>query len=233
VWKDNKTLFRTDVITSSNSVKSNSGLGEILYHEGEKVTDINARKEILKESIKYLKKAVSIHPDYVNALILLANAYFEYNRNTDTTIMYYLRIIRVSPRFQDVYTNLPVVLKTIPDIDKRIKVYEEVYSLNPNRSDVCYELGVLYGKEKKDYQKAVFYLERSVSLQKTDGDIFNNLGMAYGMAGNLKKALENFQRAESLNPNSKQVLSNLAITYQQLGETQKARYYFEKVKAVQ
>jgi tetratricopeptide (TPR) repeat protein len=233
VWKDNKTLFRTDVITSSNSVKSNSGLGEILYHDGEKVTDINARKEILKESIKYLKKAVSIHPDYVNALILLANAYFEYNRNTDTTIMYYLRIIRVSPRFQDVYTNLPVVLKTIPDIDKRIKVYEEVYSLNPNRSDVCYELGVLYGKEKKDYQKAVFYLERSVSLQKTDGDIFNNLGMAYGMAGNLKKALENFQRAESLNPNSKQVLSNLAITYQQLGETQKARYYFEKVKAVQ
>jgi len=231
-WKDNKTLFSTDVVTSSNSVKSNSGLGELLYHEGEKVTDIKARKEILKQSIKYLDKAVSIHPDYVNALILLANAYFEYNRNTDTTLMYYMRILRVSPKFQDVYTNLPVVVKTIPEIDKRIKFYEEVYSINEDRPDVCYELGLLYGKDRKDYQKAIFYLERSVSLNTSNSDVFNSLGMAYGMSGNLKKALENFQKADALKPNDKQIMTGLGITLQQLGELQKAKYYFDKVNSM-
>ncbi|MCX6257540.1 MAG: hypothetical protein NTW49_06570 [Bacteroidia bacterium] len=230
VWKDNKTLFSTDVVTSSNSVKSNSGLGELLYHEGEKVTDIGKRREILKESIKYLSKAVSIHPYYVNALILLANAHFEYNHSIDTTLMYYLRILKVSPKFQDVYTNLPVVMKELPDVNRRISIYEEIYSYNPNRSDVCYELGILYGKEKQDFQKAIFYLDKSISLNPSNGEAYNDLGMAWGMSGNLQKALENFQKAIGYKPNDKQFNYNLAITYQRLGDPQKAAYYFERAK---
>ncbi|MBK8474561.1 MAG: tetratricopeptide repeat protein [Sphingobacteriales bacterium] len=54
------------------------------------------------------------------------------------------------------------------------------------------------------------------------------MGIAYGMKGNLDKALELNQRVLELDANNAKAALNIAITYQGMGNKEKADFYFQK-----
>ncbi|MEA3446609.1 MAG: glycosyltransferase family 39 protein, partial [Bacteroidota bacterium] len=210
-WKDNETLFSTDIETSSNSIKSNAGLGEILYHKGEEITNQTEQKKLLEQSIRYFQKSISIHPKYVNAMLLLANAWFEYDRSVDSTLHYYLRIAELKPNMYDVYRNLSVVISSLKNTDKELDYFFKFLEVNPERSDVNHQIGLLYGKEKNDIPNAIKYLKRASELKPEDIDILNDLGMAYGMVKEYHNAVNVFLSALRYKPNNKQIYINIGL----------------------
>ncbi len=219
-WKDSLTLFETDVKTSVNSIKSNSGLGEMYYHMGEG-KPIEERNKFLLLSKKHLDKSVQLHPDYVNALVLLANVHYILRQDADSAIYYYLRIARVSPNFIDLYRNLPVLTANF-SVDKKIQVYSQFQSYNPSKYDPNYALGFLYAKEKGDLPKGIFYLEKALAANPKSIETLKSLGLAYGINKDILKAKELFEKAYILYPNDVEIRSNLALTYTNLGMPAKA-----------
>ncbi len=192
------------------------------------------RTEFVNLSVKYLEKAIEVHPTYVDALLLLGNANFEKDKKDVQKVWeYYERILKHNPYYDKVYTNMTMILNDSINVDTRIRVLEEMYAYNKNSFDICYSLGNLYGRYKNDFVKSLIYLERSVQLRPHDSRAYKDLGIAYGMSSQFEKAISTMEKSIELNPKDKQTIINLGLTYQNMGNNEKAKYYFglaEQVK---
>lgn len=227
-WKDDFTLFTTDVHASTNSAKSNCSAGGKLIEEATKKGNESLKNQYLTQAIEYLNKSVKIHPTYADALLLLGNAHFEYNRDFEEVWKAYRKILIQNPDYEKVHSNLAIMFNKVDTPDVKIRLYEEVYKLAPNRYDVNYELGTTYGKKKNILDKAIFYLENAYKIDPNRPEIYKDLGVGYGLSQNYPKALEFLEKAVKIDPKDFQMYINLGVTYQIIGEKEKAEQAFAK-----
>jgi len=226
-WKDDYTLFTTDVLVSGNSAKSTCSAGGKIYESAMVMKDSVEKFKALDRSLTYLRKAVEIHPTYTDALLLLGNAFYEY-KMYDSMLYYYKRIVLTAPYFQKVYENLPLVVGKYPDVNRRIQEYEYFFNYNKYDYTLLYNLGTIYGREKNDIPKAILYLERAYTLDPNRKEGIKDLGVAYGMANRAQDAIVLFQKALQLDPNDAQLYFNLGISYKILGKEAEAQKYLAK-----
>ncbi len=176
----------------------------------------------------YLNRSVEINPKYIDALLLLAKAYFQLDGNYEKAAESCLRILRMNPNYGDAYVNLESYLNQCEDADLQIRTWEEASEIDPNRFEPNFHLGKLYGSYKNDIGKAIPFLERSVQLDPTSAKAYNNLGVAYGLSGRFTEAIQALERAVQLDPTDAQAYTNLAVTYSSMGNEAKASEYFKK-----
>lgn len=226
-WKDDLTLFTTDVTVSSGSAKSNCSAGGKLYEAAKDEPDSVKKLHMLDQSAFYLRRSVAIHPIYTDALLLLGNVLFEFEM-FDSTIYYYKRIVKRAPYYDKVYENLPIVLSRIHDVDFKIDTYEYFDSIKQNDYNINYQLGVLWGKEKGNISRAISYLEKAYKINPARKEATKDLGVAYGFSGRLNEALAMFQAALKITPNDDQIYYNIGITLSNMGKTNEANTFFSK-----
>lgn len=188
VWKNDFTLFTTDVHTSTNSAKVLNAAGGALVTESEK--DKTKIKEYCPRAIQYLNKAISIHPNYKVAYLLLGNAYF-YMGETDNAIKNYEHCLKIDPSFRDASNNLAVVYR-----DK----------------------GRNYGEKQNDLTNAEKFLQQSYQLNPNDAETNRLLGIAYGMAGKHSNSIQYFENVIKLSPNEAGGYMNLSMAYGYLND---------------
>jgi tetratricopeptide (TPR) repeat protein len=230
VWKNDFTLFTTDVKTSSNSAKSNCTAGGILLEKAQEINDSTARTGYLNQSIEYLNKAIDIHPDYVDAFRLLGNAYYELNKDINKSIFYYKQVLRRNPYDEVTYNNINTILSKYDSIDHKISIYEEILKLNYRRFDINYKLGNLYGKYKNDIPKALGYLKAAASINPHNKDVCKDLGVAFGINRQFAESVKWLEKAIALQPDDYTLYINLGITYQRMGNIKKANENFMKAE---
>lgn len=226
-WQDNFTLFTNDVKTSTNSAKGNTTAGEQLVIKGMEVakTDPVQAASYYELAIEYLEKAIRIHPRYVAARLDLGIAYEKHLKDYGRAIDMYISTIKLKPNYEKAYNNISVIFYTLDSAEFRLNVYERLYKLNPNRADVNYILGSLYGAVKRDIKKSIIFLNRAIKLDPNMADAYADLGVAYGYLRDYKTAIKMLEKSYSLNKNSLLVLKNLAASYNAIGDTKKAQYY--------
>lgn len=230
VWKNDYTLFLTDVKTSFNSAKSNTSAGGKLIEKAKTFTDSTLKSNTLKDAINYLEKAITIHPTYADAWLLLGNAHFDLNKNYEQTISCYMEILKRNPYNEHALRNIIIVLNGYSEIDPKIEVFEYLIKYHPNNFEINYRLGVLKGRYKGNLADAIPLLEKAVQLKQNSKDALKDLGVAYGMNNEIQKSLEVFLKAKELFPNDDQIFYNIGISYARLEDEQKAEEYFAKAK---
>jgi len=219
------------VKTSYNSAKSTCSAGGKLLERAKEEEFKAYRDEYLKLSMQYLRKSVSIHPKYVEALLLLGNCHFEYE-NYDSTVYYYRKLVQFAPAHDKVYDNLQVVLNKIEDVDKQLTICLDFHKVNTVNFDLNYKLGVIYGKHKGNLKQSIFYLERAVKIDKTQKAALKDLGVAYGFAQRPADAEKILLLAIQADPKDPQTYFNLGVTYQNLGRADDAQRMFAKAREV-
>ncbi len=227
-WKNDFTLFTTDVKISSNSAKSNCTAGGILLEKAQEVNDSAARSSYLNQSLKYLNKAIDIHPDYVDAYRLLGNANYAQNKDINKSFYYYKQVLIRNPYDEVTYNNIHAVLSKYDSIDHKISIYKEILKINSRRFDINYKLGNLYGKHKNNIPKALAYLKTAASVNPDNKDVCKDLGVAFGMNGEFGESVKWLEKAIILAPDDYTLYINLGITYQRMGNFKKANEYFLK-----
>lgn len=231
-WKNDFTLFTHDVQISVDGAKSNCSAGGKLIEEAKKTENEAVRDDYLKLAIKYLNHALKIHPTYNDALLLLGNAYFEYNKNLDSSIWAYHKLLTLNPEHNLAYSNTELILRTTDSVDYKLKVWLDYFKINPNRFEVNYQLGVLYGRYKNNLPKAKYYLLRAFSANPNDIAVNKDLGVAYGLLAQYDSSLIFLKRAVEINPNDAQIYVNIGITYLNLNQTNQALKYFQQAKKI-
>ena len=226
-WKDNYTLFTTDVRTSGNSAKSNCSAGGVIYEASLSVKDMRKKKQMLHAASAYLLKAVDIHHNYVDAWQLLGNVSYE-KGNYEHAFDCYLKVFEINPNNAVTWQNIEVVLNKYDSIDNKILICEKLLQIDPDRYSINYMLGNLYGKHKNDLPAAIKYLTKAYDINPQSFEVCKDLGVAYGLSGNLNTSIKWLTRAMNINPDDPDLYINMGITYYNLGDMKKAGQFIQK-----
>ncbi len=204
VWKDNLTLFTTDVQTSARSAKVRNAAGGELYTQAIKPENEARREVMLRQAVEHLQEAVRIHPTYKNAYLLLGNCY-NYLKAYEASIQAYQNALRIDPTYADAKENLGITYR---------------------------EAGKYYGETEKNLPKALEYLNKAYEMRPSEFETVRLLGVAYGANGNFQESERYFLKALELNDQHADTWFDLGLTYLYAGLNAKADPCIAKAKAL-
>ena len=218
VWKDNFTLFTTDIQTSKRSAKLLNAAGGALTTKAGQLPDGPEKNKMLNEAVKHLNEAVKIHPNYKNAYLLLGNAN-NFLKNYDQSIASYDQALRIAPGFETARENLSITLREAGryngeqknDMVSARKYLLRAYELNNKDYATVRLLGVVHGM-MKDQPNAIRFFKEAVDMlpsnnlsepqRRQKAQAYVELGTAYNVSGDERNAQLNFQQATKLDPNA-------------------------------
>jgi Flp pilus assembly protein TadD len=221
VWKDNFTLFTTDVVTSENSIKCNIAAGGEWMKEAELQKDSVKIKEYYFKSMSYLEKALSIYPKATNGLVLYGNALAKFRKDYKGAIRYYSRVLEYEPYEPNAFKNIRIVLNALDnkkECDYKIMILKQLNAIFPDNIDVCHSLGKMYGQYKGQLDSSRFYLEEGYKIEPNDPIICKDLGVVCGLLGDYAMSLKYLSKASQLNPSDISIQQNIKITKQLIGK---------------
>jgi tetratricopeptide (TPR) repeat protein len=201
VWKDNYTIFTTDIETSPNSAKLQTSVGGEMIEHFKSSTNEVEKKAKITEAIGHLQKALEIHPTFKNPYLLMGNGYF-YLEDFDKALDSYNKGLKLDPNFKDIKTNLGLVYR---------------------------EGGKTIGQKQGNLPKSIEFLSKAVEIDPTDVAAMSYLGTAYGMSNQPQKLIDVLTRALAIRFD-KQDAINISVAYRQLGNLAKAVEYEQMVK---
>jgi len=229
-WKNDLTLFTTDVKTSSQSAKSNCSAGGKFWEEGKVTVDETKKKVLFTKSEKYLSKSIEIHPHYVDAWLLLGNVLFDSKKNIEGAANCYFEVLKHQPGNTNAWQNADIVLQQTDDRELQLKYYAQMYVIDSNNYTMNYRLGVLHGRYFGDLSKGIYYLKRATLINPNKAEALKDLGTAYGIMGFENDAYQTCKRALELDKNDAQIYINLGIASSKLGLVDESKMYFKQAE---
>ncbi len=202
VWKNDFTLFTTDVKISNNSAKALNAAAGSLVDAAYKEKNKSKRERMLKEAKTYLEKALKIHPNYKNAWLILGNTNY-FLGNYEDAIRDFKQALKLDPSYEDANKNLAIAYR---------------------------DAGKYYGEKKNDLSNAIKYLNEAYKMTTDDYETVRLLGVAYAVSGNNEKAIYYFSKAVELEPDNAGAYKNLGNAYFNSGNPEKGKYYHEKAR---
>jgi protein O-mannosyl-transferase len=227
-WKDDYTLFLTDVKTSSNSAKSNCAAGGVLLDKAIATAEEDKKEEYLKQSLQYLTKAASIDPTYSDVWRKMGSASFELNHDVPAAFQFYCTAVSNNPGDEMAYSNIHFILSKYDSIDRKIGMYRKLLAINPKRSDIYGQLGLLYGREKKDYPASIACFKEAVRLNPGYKEAYKGLGVACQMSGNYEESIRWLGFALKLDSLDASVYKLMGNSMLRAGNKEKAAILFSK-----
>ncbi len=221
VWKNDFTLFTSDVKVSENSLKCNTSAGGKYLEKAQMDVFPDEKERDFQFALKYLRKAISIYPYNNNSYVLLGNALVFYNKDYKGAIDQYMNVLSFDPYDKNAYSNLIKVLAMVDDAvetDYKLNVLLKMNTLNTENPEQNYLLGKLYGQYKGKLDSAAFFLEKATKLSPETAGPFKDLGIVYSLKKDFSRALQAFQTALKLDPGDPQIRQNIAITYRIIEE---------------
>jgi protein O-mannosyl-transferase len=204
-WKDNYTIFTTDIEVSKNSAKLQTSVGGETIDTFRNEKNLELRTVKMKEAIEHLKRAIEIHPTYKSPYLLMGNAYL-YLNDSENAIKYYEAALTLDSTFKDARANLAIAKNT---------QYREI--------------GKRAGQVENNIPKAIEYLTKAVEANPLDAQAYSYLGTAYGMSGQAKKSIEALSKALSLRFDKQDAL-NLSVSYRMIGDVAKANEWQQRAE---
>ena len=152
-WKNNDTLYFADVITSSNSLRTNMYAAESYLNKANTVTDTNLKLDYFNKSIHYGEQAVKIYQKDAFVFMNLGSAYFgigSYFKSADLWQQAY----KLEPTEPEAKKAIDFISSFLfkqgneyfenGKIIDAIRCYKKSTDLNPDNVEAWYNLGGNY-----------------------------------------------------------------------------------------
>jgi tetratricopeptide (TPR) repeat protein len=232
VWKDNYTLFSTDIKTGENSAQNQRHFAEQTLVKALAEKDTIRKLELANVSLKAFEKSYNMHPMFAESYMKTAVIYQLILNNPDKAIYFYRKTIKCEPTKilrAEAYYNLGTVYQN----NKANLVY----------ASYCYNQSLSFKPDYAPANSATEALKKmgiNTLLEPTgnsfdenssnkDANYYFNLGYKRASEGKYKDAIVAFKEALNMNPNNIDALLNLGNCYGMLGEYQKSIEYNDKI----
>lgn len=199
VWKDNFTLYSTDVESSPNSTRTHYYLGNYLVKpEAWEGKSEEEKRSVLYKGIASLKRSVEIYPKFADAYTQMGVAYYKMN-NLDSALICYNKSLAINPGNPTVQNNIGTIYFTAGKYDESLQYFKEATRLNPAYAEAHMNTGSAYGTLKQ-YDAAIQSLLLAVKYDPNSAQSFYFLGLTYRFKGDERNAGIYLEKAYSLNP---------------------------------
>ncbi len=253
VWKNNFTLFSTDVVYGGESALLRKHYGSELINQSVAAKDPAVKDSLMQKGMAEVQKSLEINPRFSEAYFKLGYAYYqlrdydkaiEYykkaNQSSSTTISnlalaYYMkgehgealrllkRSLQMDPHNSTARSNLPMVQNAF---NNQLNTMKKESSEDPQH---YYDLGNLF-VDAQNYQDALVQYQKAVELSPEFVGAIINVGNCYYMLKDYDKAIASFKKALEFEPSNKQASRNLSHLYSLLGNTEMQQFYDRKAK---
>lgn len=225
-WKDNFTLYNTDVLTSVNSAVITKGAGHELLLRAEKTEDLNLKRDLARKAIFYLEQAMRLNKS-TTEVFLLANSHYEYG-DYQTALSLYLETLRIDPQYQRAWHNYFVTLPKLPDPRVKILYCDSVIRVTGIRYEPFYQKGLIFGKELGQIDSALVNLLKAYNTDTAKYECLSDIGVAFAMKGDLPQSIRYLSKALMVNPSDDKARQNLVVSLYKSGNRQRAKQVAEK-----
>ncbi|MES2704452.1 MAG: tetratricopeptide repeat protein [Bacteroidota bacterium] len=199
-WKDNFTLYSTDVKKSPNNTRLYYYMGAELQKKYDEAPDAAGKEAIVNEGLKNLKRSLEIYPDNVDSHAEIGATYFR-AKNYDSAVKHLKRALEMNPRQINASTNLGTVYLTQNRFAEALPYYKLTVNVNPGHVLALFNLAVCYVQTQK-YDSSIYYFKRTIEIEPTylNHKATEYTGMVYKMAGKMDSALHYEALARQFNP---------------------------------
>jgi len=159
----------------------------------------------LTEAEEYLKEAVYLDPEFVDAMDHLGVVYRRLNRLRESEEMY-LRSIELNKINKVPFLNLAVVYRLQNKLNEAFQLYLHVVQTHPNDPEGYYGMGEMF-YIVGNYETSHVFFDRAIELYIEMNstlvyDAFYYKGMIYYRTGDYDRALMYLTEARKGNPNN-------------------------------
>jgi Flp pilus assembly protein TadD len=199
-WKDNYTLFTTDIKVSPNSAKIQAAVASILEEEANKKKEPAARGELMEEAIRHFRKALQIYPEHSLAWFGLGNLLAGQGgkENAAEAIQCYRHVVALEPDKAVAFRNIALTADKIGDFETAVEGIRSYRKLRPD--DV--EAGLLeasYLHKSGRVAEAVRVREEVARAHPRNAQLWSDMGLFFAnTVHDYAKAVEYFDRAIQL-----------------------------------
>lgn len=218
-WKDQFTLFGSDVKKSDQSAHMRLYWGLALRDKGEEYKEANIKEknwvkvqendkqyfEWTWKAIEQFKKGVEIYPKYADCYeqlgLLYDNIGIKINNMTyrDTAEQYFLQCLKLVPNKATANSNLAKIYFERGDILKAKTYYKASILYDPLLSDGYFNLGSTYGMLAM-YDSSFYYYRKCLDLAPNRTDAVLYMGLNYFNIGKTDSALAYYDKAIQMDP---------------------------------
>jgi tetratricopeptide (TPR) repeat protein len=230
-WENNLTLYQADVDKASHSARANYNYGSELQTQAQAVSNPQQKQQILSQSETYLKKAIQIYPDYLDAYNNLGTVLKNQTKYGEA-IQVYRKNIELDPNYSKNYYNLAVVFFEAKKYSKCIEYMQQYVQLKPNSSQ-AYFIMAQAAEANQVFNQAIAFAQQCLQINPNQLNVLNFLGTQQGKSGQNQQAVNTFQKALQLDPQRPDIWMNLAFCYHNLGNLEKEIESLENILKIQ
>lgn len=214
IWKDNLTLYSTDIVNAENSSRAHLFYGQELLELAKVEPEKNKRKDLFDKTIKEITRSSEIDPTYSDTWLNLGIAYVENGDNAEG-IKNYKRVLQINPFYDKAYYNMGNAYFNLKDFTKAKECFENAIKYNNAYKLAYYNLGNTYMKIDQN-EKAIEYYHKTLQLDPYYIDVYNNMGNAYTNLLKFDDAIASYKKAIVLKPQYALLHNNMGNVYNQI-----------------
>jgi len=217
-WKDEITLFSTDIKSGENCTQNLRHYGTEILKLAVKEKDPVKKKEYANKAIGIFRRAVQIHPKFSECYNQIGTIYQEVFLIPDSAIYYYTKSIEASPGLVFPYYNLGTIYQITGNNEAASYYYNQAIKMNPTYLNAINAKKNLEKATGLDVQVNPLSTTMDTTSQIKNAQYYYNLGNFYASRGEYVKAAAQFQQSISLDAGFEDSYINLANCYGMLKE---------------
>ncbi len=232
VWKDNITLFGTDLKTIPKSARAQ-------YSYANDVT-----QSLVKDSIKTKteqEKAYAEAMDGLNKALKIYDGYFEpyfalgqlaaYKKEYAKSIEIYKKAMSLNKDYHFLYNNIGNNYFRLGQLDSALKYLHIAIGMKGDYAEAYGNIGSVYFTQGKR-DSALEAYNKAIQMDPKYYDAYKNLGSTYGMLKEYNKAMENFFKAMKIKSTDPDLYGFIGMTYGFMGDQVNAKVYNDKADQI-
>jgi tetratricopeptide (TPR) repeat protein len=170
------------------------------------------RRNNLTEAEKLLIEAITLDPEFVDAIDHLGVVYRRLNRLDDAEKMY-LRSIELNKENVVPYINLAVIYRLQGKLNDAFHLYMRAAQIRPDYPEGYYGAGEMF-YIVGDYENAMIFFDKAIELYNevnspTVYDAYYYKGMIYYHIEKYNEALHYLEEARKVNPNNEMLKNTI------------------------
>lgn len=223
VWKDNLTLFTTDVKTSPRSAKLQTSLAVVLADSAAKQPDSTRRAGMLRAALAHAEQALQIYPQHSDAWVVLGNVRLQIGKDpAREALECYRKAAEYRPGMPMAFYNAAMAERRLGAHRAALADLRRLRALGGMDADAyLLEGGALEALGAPDSALAAF--QAALRARPQDGLALGGMGRIYGRyRGDYATAIRYLSRAVTLAPEERSNYEDLGVAQALGGKPQAA-----------
>ena len=241
-WKNDLTLYTTDVKTSKNSIRANLQAGVILVKYAETLACKIEKQEVLSQAYNYLLKSVQLNPGFIEGWAWLGHCYVEMGRLDEAyrlfehvfslnisgekfrvTALATAEHLKSKGKFE-MASRFCVLVARHSNIDGVESAHNffinsaeylinEILILQPDNVSVLNDKAEILAFTRRDFSQALRVLLFAHQIDPLDMTINKNLALIYISINDCEQAIHHLRKVLSADPHNRHIQQQLTMLY--------------------